>query len=202
MNTFASGWCHQCFLIILKALHILMTITTMMVTWHLAIAAWLEGVARDWWILDPLIASKIFKRWLNGIFSPFLFCCSKSVLMFNWQNWKFCPHILSDRGYSSAVRPLLLTFFSVWVFQSCFARLFKTFELDCSFYTLADWDSVFFSHCNWFDGKLTLDRTCNWPNWLRLVLAEIFSFYVSLSFTAAHCCQTGGQLQIVFDFSL
>ena len=73
MNTFASGWCHQCFLIILKALHILMTIITM-VTWHLAIAAWLEGVARDWWILDPLIASKIFKRWLNGIFSPFLFC--------------------------------------------------------------------------------------------------------------------------------
>ena len=144
MNTFASGWCHQCFLIILKALHILMTITTTMVTWHLAIAAWLEGVARDWWILDPLIASKIFKRWLNGIFSPFLFCCSKSVLMFNWQYWKFCPHILSDRGYSSAVRPLLLTFFSVWVFQSCFARLFKTFELDCSFYTLADWNSVFF----------------------------------------------------------
>ena len=178
-----------------------MTITTMMVTWHLAIAAWLEGVARDWWILDPLIASKIFKRWLNGIFSPFLFCCSKSVLMFNWQNWQFCPHILSDRMYSSAV-PVLLTFFSVWVFRSWFAWPFKTFELEGCFYTLADWDSVCFSHYDWFGSELTLDRTCNWSNWLRLVLAEIFSFYVSLSFTAAHCCQTGGQLQIVFDFSL
>ena len=140
MNTFASDWCHQCFLLTIL-FPIILTITTIKVTWHLAMAAWLEGVARDWWILDPLIASKIFKRWLNGIFSLFLFFCSKSVLMFNWQNWKFCPHILSDRMYSSAV-PVLLTFFSVWVFRSWFAWSFKTFELEGCFYLWADWDSV------------------------------------------------------------
>ena len=32
----------------------------------------LEGVARDWWMVEPFMASNIFNLWLNGMVRQWL----------------------------------------------------------------------------------------------------------------------------------